>query len=88
MLGVQGDVAAQNPELRLPEMQTYLAKYNGLGQLVEETSFDHGDGFEGQQLSMTTRFSYGPWGELTKTTYPDQTCRHSAYTCGISCTLK
>lgn len=69
----------QNPALRLSEMQTYLAKYNGLGQLVEETSFDHGEGFEGGQLSMTTLYSYGPWGELTKTTYPDKTCLHSAY---------
>ncbi|WP_218186518.1 RHS repeat-associated core domain-containing protein [Pseudomonas sp. NBRC 111124] len=69
----------ENPTRRLPQLQTYRASYNALGQRIEETSFDHGDGFEGQQLSLTTLFDYGPWGELTKTTYTDETCQHSAY---------
>ena len=70
--------AGDEPTQRLPARVVYTAKYDSLGQLVEETTTDHDELLEGQKLEATTRFEHGAWGELAKTWLPDGTCSHNA----------
>ncbi|QXH52981.1 hypothetical protein KSS94_07605 [Pseudomonas fakonensis] len=62
-----------------PEQQVYRARYDALGRLAEETTFDHASQFAKGQLALTTRYEQGAWEETSKTWLPDGTCQHNAY---------
>lgn len=59
--------------------QVYQANYDELGQLVDETVYDHHRLLTGGTLAIKTQYAYGAWGELCETLNADGTRLHSAY---------
>ncbi|WP_164721180.1 RHS repeat-associated core domain-containing protein [Burkholderia stagnalis] len=51
-----------------PMRTTYRARYDALGQLVEETQTDW---LDGEPLALVSRHRYDDWGERNGTTRPD-----------------
>jgi RHS repeat-associated protein len=54
---------------------TFLAAYNGLGELVQET---HIDWIGTQSRPLVTGYGYDNWGERDRTTRPDRVIEHDA----------
>ncbi len=55
---------------------TARRKYDELGQLTEETTFDYHDG---RTLQLTSTFEYDSWSRLCKTRLPNGAAQHSEY---------
>ncbi|HEK1692212.1 TPA: hypothetical protein SMR48_003463 [Pseudomonas putida] len=51
-------------------------KYDELGQLSEETTFDY---YDSKTLTLTSTFEYDAWSRLRKTTLPNGATQHSEY---------
>lgn len=51
-------------------------KYDELGQLSEETTFDY---YDGKTLELTSTFEYDAWSQLCKTTLPNGATQHSEF---------
>ncbi|MGE8060303.1 RHS repeat domain-containing protein [Pseudomonas sp. NPDC089547] len=51
-------------------------KYDELGQMSEETTFDY---YDGKTLKLTSTFEYDAWSRLCKTTLPNGTTQHSEF---------
>ncbi|AMZ70283.1 MULTISPECIES: RHS repeat-associated core domain-containing protein [Pseudomonas] len=56
--------------------QTWKARYNGLGELIEETRYDY---FEGRSFAYTTTYEYDDWGEQSCVTGPDGVQAHTEF---------
>ncbi|RMQ43202.1 hypothetical protein ALQ04_02871 [Pseudomonas cichorii] len=63
------DGGGQDPELR----QTYTARYDALGQLVEDVELDW---LEQKDLRLKSTYQYDDWGEQRSVTGPDLIERH------------
>ncbi|MGE8305305.1 RHS repeat domain-containing protein [Pseudomonas sp. B21-031] len=57
----------------------YEANHDELGQLADETAYDHHPLFTGGTLAIKTQYTYGAWGELCETLNADETRQHTAY---------
>lgn len=53
--------------------QTYAAQYNGLGDLISETTFDY---FEGEQKAYISTYDYDDWGQQARVTGPNGVQSH------------
>ncbi|WP_455887941.1 RHS repeat-associated core domain-containing protein [Pseudomonas rustica] len=51
-------------------------KYDALGQLSEETTYDF---YDDKTLTLTSTFEYDAWSRLCKTTLPNGVTQHSEY---------
>ncbi|MCD5979508.1 RHS repeat protein [Pseudomonas quasicaspiana] len=56
-----------------PMRAVYSANYDGLGQLVEETSTDW---LDGKAVQLKTRYTYDDWGNRVSTIGPDGVISH------------
>ncbi|RII76149.1 RHS repeat domain-containing protein [Pseudomonas monteilii] len=72
------DASASPPGAKKLRQRKVVAqrKYDELGQLSEETTFDY---YDDKTLTLTSTFEYDAWSRLCKTTLPNGATQHSEY---------